>query len=158
VPGGPRKTTFSLATRSRVPRGDQVTGQAAGVVEVELLQALAGREPRRSDPAPSLGHGPLLTSLVAATQEPAEVLLRPIRTAATAATSASPTPPRSAQQEPFAIDHRPKFPIHTCVYAERLQPRGQLEPRFRFALQYQSSIHTRGNSQENPVTAQPHSE
>jgi hypothetical protein len=30
---------------------DQVAGQTAGVVEVELFQALAGRESRRSDPA-----------------------------------------------------------------------------------------------------------
>ena len=53
VPGGPRKTTFSLAvTKSRVPRwAIGVAFEAAGVVEVELLQALAGREPGGADAA-----------------------------------------------------------------------------------------------------------
>ena len=53
VPGGPRRTTFSL-------RGDEVQGaqvrdglsfQAAGVVVVEVLQALAGGEPGGADPS-----------------------------------------------------------------------------------------------------------
>ena len=53
VPGGPRNTTLSL-------RGDEVQGaqvgddvafEAAGVVEVELLQALAGGEPGGADAA-----------------------------------------------------------------------------------------------------------
>jgi hypothetical protein len=33
----------------RAQMGDQVPFEAAGVVEVELLQALAGREPGRGD-------------------------------------------------------------------------------------------------------------
>ena len=51
VPGGPRNTTFSLAsTKSRAPEvGDDVALQAALVVEVELLEGLSGREAGRPD-------------------------------------------------------------------------------------------------------------
>ena len=53
VPGGPRKTTLSLAaTKSRVPRwAIGLPVQAAGVVEVELFEGLAGREPGGADAA-----------------------------------------------------------------------------------------------------------
>ncbi len=53
VPGGPRKTTFSFAV-TKVEGAqvrDDVPGQAAGVVEVELLQRFSGGEPRRADAA-----------------------------------------------------------------------------------------------------------
>src|SRR4051794_16679690 len=51
VPGGPRKTTLSRAvTKSRVPRWAMVSRlRAQGVVEVELLQALAGGEAGGAD-------------------------------------------------------------------------------------------------------------
>ena len=53
MPGGPRKTTLSLRGDEveGAEVGDQVTFQASGMVEVELLQALAGREPGGPDPA-----------------------------------------------------------------------------------------------------------
>ena len=53
MPGGPRKTTFSLRGDEvqGAQVGDQVAFEAAGVVEVELLQGLAGREPGGADPA-----------------------------------------------------------------------------------------------------------
>ncbi len=53
VPGGPRNTTLSrAATKSRVPRwAISLAFEAAGVVEVELLQALAGGEPGGADAA-----------------------------------------------------------------------------------------------------------
>ena len=53
MPGGPRNTTLSLAgdeVQGAQVR-DQVAFQAAGVVEVELLQALAGGEPGGADAA-----------------------------------------------------------------------------------------------------------
>ena len=53
VPGGPRKTTLSLGgdevQGSEV--GDGVAFESAGVVEVELLQRLSGREPGGADAA-----------------------------------------------------------------------------------------------------------
>jgi len=58
VPGGPRNTTLSLAvTKSRVPRCAMVSAfERAGVLVVELLQGLAGREPGGPDPAlPAVG-------------------------------------------------------------------------------------------------------
>jgi hypothetical protein len=44
VPGSPRNTTFSMAaTKSRVAEmGDLLALEAAGTLEVERLQALAG--------------------------------------------------------------------------------------------------------------------
>ena len=52
MPGGPRKTTLSLAVTksSGAQVRDQVAFEAAGVVEVELLEGLAGREPGGADP------------------------------------------------------------------------------------------------------------
>ena len=53
VPGGPRKTTFSRGGDEveGAQVGDGVAFEAAGVLEVEVLQALAGGEPGGSDPA-----------------------------------------------------------------------------------------------------------
>ncbi len=53
VPGGPRKTTFSLRGDEveRAQVRDRVAFEGAGVVEVELLDALAGGEPRGADAA-----------------------------------------------------------------------------------------------------------
>jgi hypothetical protein len=52
VPGWPRKGHVLLAGDEvqRGEVGDQVAFQAAGVVEVELLEAFGGREPGSPDP------------------------------------------------------------------------------------------------------------
>ncbi len=58
MPGGPRNTTFSLAvTRSQGAQvGDGIAFESAGAVEVELLEALAGREPSGAHSAfPAVG-------------------------------------------------------------------------------------------------------
>ena len=53
MPGGPRKTTLSLAvTKSKVPRwAIGLAFEAAGVLEVEVLQRLAGGEAGGADAA-----------------------------------------------------------------------------------------------------------
>ena len=51
VPGGPKNTTFSLAsTKSSAEMADGLALEAALVVVVEVLEALAGREAGRFDP------------------------------------------------------------------------------------------------------------
>jgi len=58
VPGGPRNTTLSRAAAKieGAQVRDHLTFEAAGMVEVELLQALAGGEPGGADAAlPAVG-------------------------------------------------------------------------------------------------------